>query len=112
MSAYSFTVFDELTEDKGQSYPLQRGQTLLKNMLLHKISTHSKCGGKAICGHCRVKIISAQSHCNKPVAEEKIHLSEEQIQQGWRLSCQLYCLKDITIYFPTQDEITHSSSFP
>lgn len=101
MKTYCLTLFDEANTTKGQSYPIERGQTLLKNMLLNNISTQSKCGGKAICGHCRVKVLSGQSHCNKPVAEEKIILNELQIEQGWRLACQLHCLRDINAYVPS-----------
>ncbi len=102
MNSYCFTLFDENKTTEGHSYPIERGQTLLKNMFLQNISTQSKCGGKAICGLCRVKILSGQNHCNQPLEEEKIILGETQIEQGWRLACQLYCLRDISIYLPSQ----------
>lgn len=105
MKTCFFTLFNMAGTSTGQSYPIERGQTLLKNLLIHNISTQSKCGGKAICGHCRVKVLSSQSHCNKPVAEEKTILSELQIEQGWRLACQLYSLGNISLCLPSQDEI-------
>jgi len=105
MTTHFITLVNKSGTLIGQFYPIERGQTVLKNLLLHGISTQSKCGGKAICGHCRVKVLSTQSHCNKPVAEEKIILGEHQIEQGWRLACQLYCLRDISVYLPSQDEI-------
>ena len=102
MSHFSFTLVDKKSSIIGQPYRLERGQTLLKNLLLNEITTNSKCGGKAICGHCQVQIISGRKYCNKPVAEEKAQLTGLQIKQGWRLACQLYCLKDVSLYLPSK----------
>ncbi|MCU7800049.1 MAG: 2Fe-2S iron-sulfur cluster binding domain-containing protein [gamma proteobacterium symbiont of Lucinoma myriamae] len=68
--------------------------------MLHSVDTASKCGGKAICGCCRVKILSGHKYCNKPVSEERVILNKQELKQGWRLSCQLYCLRDVTIFIP------------
>ncbi len=105
MKTYSITFFNDKESASGQVFPLVRGKTLLNNMLLHSVVTHSKCGGKAICGRCRIKILSQQDHCNKPVEEEKFILNESQIEQGWRLACQVHCLRDIQVYLPSVAEI-------
>lgn len=100
MKSYSFTI-----DNSGQSYPLKRGYSLLNNLLLNNILSQSKCGGKAICGRCRIKITKGIKHCNKPLPEEQVILSDEQLKQGWRLACQTQCIKDIQFYLPTQREI-------
>lgn len=97
---YSFTVLNTR-----QTYKLKCGHNLLNNLLLHNIKTHAKCGGKAICGRCRVKISCGLNYCNKPAAEEKVVLTELELEQGWRLTCQTYCLKSINLYLPSQDEL-------
>ncbi len=106
MQDYSFTVFDSHEITQGKIFPLERGKTIFNNFALQHIQSYSKCGGKAVCGRCRVKILTGQEHCNKPVAEEKIILNPELLEQGWRLACQLYSLKDISIYTPTDEEIS------
>lgn len=100
MKQYVFTI-----ENNQQSYPLNRGYSLFNNLLLNNIASHSKCGGKAICGRCRIKLLSGREHCNKPNAEEQALLSEEQINQGWRLACQVQCVRDIRFYIPEINEI-------
>lgn len=110
MADYLYTLVDNDNSTDQISYPLNRGQSLLKNLLHNDILTHSKCGGKAVCGLCRVKVTSIQKFCNKPVSEEIIHLGELQIKQGWRLACQLYSLKDISLYIPSLDEINQLKS--
>lgn len=100
MKDYSFTI-----DNTGQSYPLKRGYSLLNNLLLNNIVSHSKCGGKAICGRCRIKITHGLEHCNKPLAEEQVILTNEQLKQGWRLACQTQCIRETHFYIPTQSEI-------
>lgn len=105
MQTYFFTIVaDEslLAEQATQNYTLERGQTLFNNFTRHNLKTHSKCGGKAICGQCRIKILSGSERCNKPLKEEKVILSDEELKQGWRLSCQLYCLANVSILIPTE----------
>ncbi len=100
LSLYTDENYLNDIKGNGQLYQIKKGQTLLNNLLLNNIHTQSKCGGKAICGYCRVKVLAGQKHCNKPLAEEKNILSKLQIEQGWRLACQVYCLRDISIYLP------------
>ncbi len=84
----------------GRSYTFNRTQTLLNNMSLNNIKTPAKCGGKAICGYCRIKVLSDQKYCSKPNNAEKSILNQEEINTGWRLACQLYSLRDISIVQP------------
>lgn len=101
----TLTIVDKNLSIIDSAYPLERSQNLLKNLLINRITTFSKCGGKAICGGCRVKITAGHRYCNKPVAEEKVHMTEQQLEQGWRLACQVFCLRDINVYLPTIEEI-------
>ena len=39
------------------------------------------------------------------ITDDNVKLGEELIEQGWRLSCQTYALRDITIYMPTGEEL-------
>ncbi len=107
MQSFHFTIFNNefsLADTSAQTYRLNRGQTLLKNFQQYNITTRAKCGGKAICGRCRIKILSGHEYCNKAIAEENIILTSQELDQGWRLACQLYCLKDISIFIPAKIE--------
>lgn len=109
MQSFHFTIFNKefsladtsAADTSAQAYLLQRGQTLLRNFQQYNITTRAKCGGKAICGRCRVKVLSGHEYCNKAISEENIILTREELKQGWRLACQLYCLKDISIFIPS-----------
>ncbi len=107
MAAYSLTLCrnDSSTVSASNAadcsvYPLQRSQSILKNLQLYDYPSQAKCGGKAVCTLCRVKILEGAAHCNKPVPEELIHFSQSQLEQGWRLACQLYCLRDLHLFVP------------
>ena len=54
------------------------------------------CGGEGICGRCRVVVASGAAG---PTAAEAEHLSDEELQAGWRLACQT------TVHGPTEVEI-------
>ena len=94
-----------IIKNTGKDYALDRGYSILNNLLFNHIITPAKCGGKAICGRCRIKILSGNEFCNKPNSEEKVHLTDEQLQQGWRLACQTQCIRSIHIYLPDPEEI-------
>lgn len=105
MKSYTITFSNDTNSKDRQAYHLEQGQTLLNNMLLHNVLTHSECGGKAICARCRVKILSDKKYCNPITAEEKVMLSTSQLEQGWRLACQTYCLRDVRVYLPSRSEV-------
>lgn len=99
MKNYSFSILNT-----AQTYELRTGFSLLNNLQMRMIPTQGKCGGKAICGRCRIQILSGCQYCNMPAAEEKAVLSEQELQAGWRLACQTTCIQDITLYLPQQDD--------
>lgn len=45
----------------------------------------SSCGGRGTCGKCNVKILVGEY---EPTPADRRHLTEEQIEEGWRVSCQ------------------------
>ena len=62
------------------------------------ISLCSECGGKAICGKCRVRVM--QGLLPEPSEAERQHLTDEEISSGWRLACRTVVSTDSTIYIP------------
>ena len=101
MKQYKFIVINTQSEkNNGKEYPLNRALSLLSNLTFNHLKSKGKCGGKAVCGQCRIQITQETKSCNTPSAEEKIHFSQQELQDGWRLACQTFCLRDISLYIP------------
>lgn len=76
--------------------------TLFNNLAMNGVMVYNECGGKGRCGKCKVRLLTEQDKRIKKVNDiEKKHLTQEQIEQGWRLSCQVYAIKDIEIEIPS-----------
>jgi len=82
------------------TYPLNKAFSLLNNLTLNHINSKGKCGGKAVCGGCRIQISSMSDQCNQVSAEEKCFFTQQERLQGWRLACQTYCLRNVSFFKP------------
>ncbi|MBS4539100.1 2Fe-2S iron-sulfur cluster binding domain-containing protein [Clostridium sp. D2Q-11] len=76
-----------------KTYP---GYTLLQIARANKIPILSPCGGNALCGGCRVKVLEGNDIMDVS-AEEYNRLSDEQIGDDWRLSCSFIPHGDIVV---------------
>jgi ferredoxin len=76
-----------------QVYP---GRTLLSIAREYRIPIMSPCGGNALCGGCRVRIIEGNDRMDVS-AEEYNKLTDEQIEEDYRLSCSYIVVNDITV---------------
>ncbi|MCU7835631.1 MAG: 2Fe-2S iron-sulfur cluster binding domain-containing protein [gamma proteobacterium symbiont of Taylorina sp.] len=98
MNEYFFTL--SASDSPEKKYPLNTAYSLLNNLTFNHITSKGKCGGKAVCGCCRIQITSGQDKCNPPLAEEKVYFTQIELDQGWRLACQTYCLRNIAFNLP------------
>jgi uncharacterized 2Fe-2S/4Fe-4S cluster protein (DUF4445 family) len=82
------------------------GEALLTSLLDAGVGVESICGGVGTCGKCRVHILEGDT--TPPTAGEEEHLSDEKLDEGMRLACQVYPLGDLVVYIPasslTQDQ--------
>lgn len=85
--------------------PALPGRSLLISLLHEEQPIHTVCGGKAGCGCCRVKILQGGEKLSPVNENEKRRLEPELIESGWRLACQTFALRDVTIYLPGADEL-------
>jgi ferredoxin len=65
------------------------------NLLAHaqaiELDIGSECGGHGVCGGDRVRIPEAfRDDFSRVTAEEREHLSPEELENGWRLGCQCF----------------------
>jgi Na+-transporting NADH:ubiquinone oxidoreductase subunit F len=75
----------------------ETGRTLLAALADHKIFVPSICGGRAMCGRCRVKVLEGGG----PVgAKEEAKLGAAELAAGMRLACQVRIVGDMSISIP------------
>ncbi|HEV2041845.1 MAG TPA: 2Fe-2S iron-sulfur cluster-binding protein [Casimicrobiaceae bacterium] len=74
-----------------------RGWTVLEASRSHHIPHMSMCGGRARCSTCRVRVVSGETHCPTPGADEARTLARIGAPASVRLACQLRPDGDITV---------------
>ncbi len=106
---YYFSLVRYEFDETSQYYVLKRAFTIFNNLTLNGIKTQAKCGGKALCGGCRIKVLSNQKYCNQINAKEMAIFNEKDLNDGWRLSCQLYCLQESYFFLPKKKDSSRTS---
>lgn len=71
------------------------GENLLDAARKANIAIDAPCSGNGSCGKCRVRLVSGTLDCAKTQ-----HISDEEYQNGWRLSCQSTVTGDAVIEVP------------
>ncbi len=74
-------------------------KNLLENLSANDIVLPSACGGRGLCGMCKVQVKNGGS---APTEKEEKKLSAEQLGNSWRLACQTSFTTDISIELPGQ----------
>ena len=78
---------------------VSQGTTALEALERAGINIDTPCGGKGICGKCKI-LINTGITTATPIEEEL--LSEEEIKKGFRLACQAKLFKDTIIEVPSE----------
>ena len=70
----------------GRTVKARRGETIL--LLSHRVGMEivSTCGGRGKCTSCRVKLVAGEF--SPACANDRLELGEDDIREGFRLSCQ------------------------
>lgn len=69
------------------------------------VSIRSDCGGKGICGKCKIVIVEANATFSEISEAERKNLTEEEIKSGYRLACQTTISgKSATIFIPKESK--------
>ena len=100
IKGYSITI-----SPQGGRLKAEEGANLFRFLIRHGYPIPSACGGMGTCGKCRVLI---QGELKPPTEPERVHLSQEELDQGWRLSCQQRIDRDIVLEVPQVDETTQA----
>ena len=87
-------------ENHGMEIEARPGLSLLNNFMSQRAPIHTVCGGKARCGCCRIKVLAGAKGVSPVKPEEITRLGQVRIDEGWRLSCQSFALRDATVMMP------------
>lgn len=86
-----------LNINEEKDFTVKGGSSLLSTLREEKIFIPSACGGKGTCGYCKVKVHDGGG----PVlATEMSFISDEEMKNDVRLSCQCKVKQDIKIEIP------------
>ncbi len=76
---------------------VQTGSSLLSTLAEHKIFLPSACGGKGSCGQCKCQVLEGGGEI---LPTEKSHFSRKEIENHFRLGCQVKVKNDIKLKVP------------
>ena len=85
-------------EPIGRRGPCQSNQSLLESARQLNVDIVSICGGVGSCGQCKIQVIAGK--VTQLTLEEQAELSARELEQGYRLACQVYPLSDVKIHVP------------
>ena len=71
------------------------GDNLLELARRANVAIDAPCSGNGSCGKCRVKLVEGQLETLK-----SRHITDEEYEAGWRLSCNSKVLSDCTVFVP------------
>jgi len=75
----------------------QAGSSILTSLANENIFLSSACGGKGSCGQCKVQVFEGGGEI---LPTETVHFSRKQMQDHWRLGCQVKVKTDMSIGVP------------
>ena len=89
--------------------PATSGDLLSQLLQKEHFPLATPCGGKGLCGKCRVRIQGAVS---PPDTEEARFLGEELLAQGFRLACRCTLLGESTVWLETPSRDKNTKGTP
>jgi len=87
---------------------VNKGTSILEALKKAGISIDTPCGGKGICGKCKVLVHKGISTI---ISIEEKFLSKEEIKEGFRLACQTKVFKDSIIEIPLEIRLDFNNVF-
>jgi len=71
----------------GKRTAVKQGTTIMEAVKSYGIDLSTICGGKGTCGKCKVRIDSGREFLEELTPAESKHLSNDEIESGYRLAC-------------------------
>lgn len=76
-------------------------ENLWQEVQKHRPKLPAYCGGKGSCGKCKVRVISGAASVS---TADRVHLSEQEIAEGYRIACQSRPLSECEIEVSSQGD--------
>ncbi len=76
------------------------GESILAALRKEKVYLVASCGGKGVCGKCKVRITHGEADIRSVIT-----LTEQDIAQGYTLACQAYPKSDLSIEIPKESRL-------
>ena len=86
-----------ITINKDTDVETDSGKLLLSTLSDSNIYLSSACGGKGSCAQCKVQVVEGGGDV---LPTEKVHFSRKELQDNWRLGCQVKVKEDMKITVP------------
>ena len=83
-----------ITINNDKTLVTDSGSTLLTALATNNVFLSSACGGKGSCGQCRVQVLEGGGEI---LPTETVHFSRKEMQDHWRLGCQVKVKEDMSI---------------
>ncbi len=80
---------------------VESGRNLFFHLTRQGYAIASACGGVGTCGKCALLLHEGDK---PPTEPEWVHLTKDELDAGWRLSCQQRVDRDLTVTTPVYDE--------
>jgi len=90
-----------LFEPEAKKVQTPKGTTIFQAAKDAGVDIRSECGGKGLCGKCRI-IVKKSKDVSELTEPERKHLSKFEIDEGYRLACQARALKDTVVVIPPE----------
>lgn len=91
-----------VTEKSGTyTMELKDQESIMDGLIRHGTYLSAVCGGKGICGKCRVKVTDGYI---TPSVSDRRFFTEEELEEGYRLSCLAYPQDDVSILLENGQE--------
>ncbi|MEM2875513.1 MAG: ASKHA domain-containing protein [Candidatus Bathyarchaeia archaeon] len=91
-------------EPEGVRVFCDRGTTVLEAINKGGLSVRSECGGRQVCGKCKI-IIRSSGGCNELTESERLHLTTKEVTEGYRLACACKLFADSVVAIPEESRI-------
>lgn len=89
----------QINNDPSLTKSVEAGQTLLAALSQSGIPIPSPCGGRGTCKQCRLRVVEGS---DEPFETDLATFSKKQLEEGWRLSCQVRVRKDLAVWIDEQ----------
>lgn len=86
-----------ITINNAKKLAVETGGTLISTLAEHGVHLASACGGKGSCGQCKCRVVEGGGGV---LPTELPHFTRKQIQENWRLGCQVKVKEDLSVAVP------------